>query len=394
MSIEWRFDLYRAEILVATKLPVLKADIGFERNNFIDGMFIVNGNSLSNEETNNLIEGSRIYVYFKGEEDEELRLIQIQEIKDPQINNTNKNEKTYTVICEHIGNVFLKNRYITKTYISEEEEDIAWDIINTIQTDTKSGAFTLDQVDWGITQGILEVTTNTRDRTYIKDEALKALKQLSNLLDVSPNPQRLRGFRLYPDLLNDSIFVFDYFAEYGQNRNITLGNTDILNIDITSSFQTYKNRIIGVGQTSTTDQIANSTNTDDLNLYRMRETIFNSFNSQTNANLLDETEQELERLETIVKIYTINLIDNLQYIGQFRCGDSLRIIYNNNNLDINIDDTFIVFGIFLSIDEKNNTKIKMNIAENNIEISNFFDPTKKLINKINLNNKQLTDLGK
>ena len=390
--IDFRFDLYREGELKAELIELATISFGYRRNEFVDATFTHNANDITDEIRENLIEGSELRVFFKGENEDDLKLIWAGEIQ--RINRTigENDVKLFTVAVKHWGNVFLKNRFITKTFTSEEEEDIAWGLIDETQTDTFSGTYTADQVDWGIQQGVLEATSNTRTKTYAEDEILKSLRQLANLEDVTPNPQRLRGFRLTPDLTDERYHYLEYEAEYGEVKNITYTDPSISNISEVTDATKIANRIVANGA-SGLQETAASTDQDHLDFWKLRQAFISRTNVTTSSELQDEADAELEvRLNPDI-LYNFKLVDNDQFVGEYRVGDTIGIIFEDDEGFISLDTTMQVYEIKMKIDEKNVLKTDLVISinrPNSIETKDF----NKLLIEIIQNSDRLTELEK
>jgi hypothetical protein len=81
---------------------------------------------------------------------------------------------TISVRCFGYLNLFL-DRYVTATYTQEDETDIAWDLIDSTQSQTNG--------NMGITRGPNQVTTIARDRTYDRQNVKDGITNLVSLVD-------------------------------------------------------------------------------------------------------------------------------------------------------------------------------------------------------------------
>jgi hypothetical protein len=323
-----------------------------------------NANKLPSSLLDNIAQGSEIRLFRKGENETEEKLVWAGEIDIIDKEVDARGQKSYVLTIKHWGEVFFKNRYVTNTVgVATDESTIAWDdVVDHIQTTVPSG-FTAAQVDWGITQGTLETTGNNRTRTYVQDEALKILQQLADVPDIGGNPQRLRGFRLLPDLLEDDYNTFTYEAEYGITRNVTYISSTIKNIKTITKLSQYANLVTALGAAGIQQQ-ATSTDTSAKDFYKLREKLISRTNIPDTATLLENAEDELATREQIPVTYKIALVENDPNVGKYRTGDLISIKYVDEDGFMNIDQTFRVYKIDINIDDKGIEQATIDIADN------------------------------
>lgn len=356
----YRYDLYRNGVKQAELTEVKALRYGYARNRFFMGSFTHNMNNIDSTVRDNLVTGSQVYIYRKGFFDNNLKLVYIGEIQRVTRSITSDNAKQSSVGLRPIPLALLSKRYITKTYTTEQEENIAWDLINEANTDTYFGAFTTAQVATGITQGTLNATSNQRSLIYTHDNILESLQELVELADVSPNPQRVRGFRIAPDLITPTPLLFSYEANYGEDRSnsVIYTNETIDTITATDDISRYGNRVYVLGQGST-NEVVNSTNATQLNELKMREKVVSLNNTSDSTRLIDFGTNILNIQENQNTIYEINTVANDPFIGTYREGDRIRIKFIDDY--ISLDDVFRVESIQVSLsqDNKENAQIKI-----------------------------------
>jgi hypothetical protein len=395
--IDWKLYLYYASIRKAELINIKSAKLSFERNTFLNGSFEYNANNIDPIIQEFLIDGAEIRVYRRGYDENEYRLIAAGEIQDLSLAISNNNTKTYRGKIVPWALVFLPKRFITANFVGQEEADIAWNIINSVQTDTYSGTYTLNQIDMGITQGILNNTGNIRDRKYTNQPALTMLQQLSNVKDIGGNPQRLRGFRISPDLIDDDYLKFRYFAEYGTERDITYTNNSIDSVNVTSQTSKTSNRVEANGADGTTPQYA--TDTTNMDFWKLRTSQISKTNIETDATLLESAEEELSVRILPEKLYKIGIANNDPFTGKYRVGDLIYIRYNDKDKDgnrtglLDIDEQLRVYKIDLSFNEKSIEKTSIVVAKER-PISVNTNTTDKLVSKLNDTELRLTNIEK
>lgn len=388
--IDHRFDLYDSGIKVAEIQGIKNINWGYKRNEFVSCSFELNANKIDSTLLEYLKEGSEIRIYRKKYYGDSLELIYAGEIQVPEKTEDEKLNRTIKCEVTANGEVYLTNRFITKQYTQIEENEIAWDVINEIQTDVKEGAFTLAQVNWGITRGSEEATENIRDREYEDMEVLNALQNLANVLDTDGNPQRLRGFKLSPDITTHTYNVWQWCANLGTSKNITYTNSSIKKVKSVKSIKALKNRITALGKDDLR-QSANSASTPELDRLKMREGFISKTDVTTLGEITDIALDELSVRKNPPTIYSIELIENDYFIGEYGIGDYINIEYSSDFLPIS--GTFQVFEINISLDENGIEKASIVIAQAK-PLSTETESSDKLASFIKRSNKRLLDLEK
>lgn len=122
---------------------------------------------------------------------------------------------------------YFTKRKITKKYTNTDAGAIAWDIIDTVQSEPYG--------DIGITEGVIEATKN-RDREYSRDEVFKSLYQLSNsnieegfefeitndkALTIKEQLGSLKDFIVF-DEINTKSRTVDYITGLSVSTKVTL----------------------------------------------------------------------------------------------------------------------------------------------------------------------------
>lgn len=391
--VKYRFDLLRGGVKKAELVEVDNIRFGYIRNGFKKAIFTHNADRLDPILYDNLIEGSELQIYRQGEFQDSLRLIWAGELQEPTKTKNTQNVKTYNIEVENWGNVFLTSRFVTKTFTSEEEEDISWGIINDTQTNTFGGTFTADQVNWGITQGVLEVTNNTRDRTYVDGQVLQLLQQLADVKDRAGNPDRVRGFRLSPTLTRSAYHEFTYHANYGVERNITLTDIQFDNVKEKGGLKNYANRIVATGATE--QKIANSTDTEALNFYKMRQAFRSKNNIKTATELQEAADGELLTAEQSLgkKFYAFVLDENNVFTGEYECGDILNIQMTDDDGFIIIDSQFQVYEIDITFNSSGIETTQLKVSETKPQNLDF-SIEEQFVMQVVGNNSRITELEK
>jgi hypothetical protein len=392
-----KFYLYRNGVELAELTNISDIEWGYARNDFLPCTFTYIAKDLATPVKGNLVGGSWIHVYRKNTNslytaNRQSKLVYKGEIQQIKKTVDQDGRKKYEVMCKGHGDVYFSNRYITKTYTGIEEENIAWDIINTIQTDTYTGAYTLSQVNWGVTQGVLEATNNTRDRQFMDDEVLKILQQLADVLDTTGNQQMIRGFRLTPDLIESSEDVFSYHRQYGNDRSdkIRVTSPIISNMAEINNIENLGNRITSLGA-SNIQQTATTTDANHLNFWKLRHKLVSKTNVVTNTELLEQSEEYLSTSLVPTTIYDFSLVNNSSIIGDFRCGDVIALEYDDGFIAVNT--TVRVYEIRIKVDGEGRETTTLKVAEEK-PLGLVTDPIDKLVTTIKNLQERLTNTEK
>lgn len=258
------------------------------------------------------------------------------------------------------------------------------------------GVYTPYQVDWGITEGTIDTTSNVRDRTYVDDQALKILQQLANVRDTVGNPQRLRGFRLTPDLIDDSYNEFSYEVNYGTDRTSEIIYTSplIKTVKEIDSLNDYANRVTANGSPNTAPQTAYSTDATELAKYKLRHIYVSKTNVETPDALMEAAEEELQtRLESVT-FYQVQMIEDDPYVGLYTTGDILTINYTDEEGFIVLENLpMYVFGIDISYNGEGVEVTSLTVAISR-PTNMSLGLADKLANSINSTNDRISELEK
>jgi hypothetical protein len=393
--IQNEFVLYSNGVRVAALPNVVTFEYEYIRNRFMPGDLTYNANKLPSTLKDNIILGNEIRVFRKGANDLVRKLVYAGEIVNIAKVIENKDQKSYRIKIDPNGNK-LGKRTVTKTIsVAKEESTIAWDdIVNETQLDTVGGAFTAAQVTFGITQGTLETTGNNRTREFDQDNPLKVLAQLADAPDIGGNPQRLRGFRITPDLVTDTYNVFSWEATYGTDRSgdIIYTRFNITRIVTEQNIEQYANRVITLGAGGLQDA-QNSTNTTDLDKFKMRQLLINKTNIKNSDDLEEASVEELATRELRPTTLQIEIIPNDTLIGQFTTGDIIRIKYEDVENFINIDANYIVFGIRIRIESNGIEQATLDLAAEK-PVSVKEEPASQITSFITKANQRFIELEK
>jgi len=394
-----RVELYRGGEVVA-KLPnVRDLQYNYKLNTPGTAVFNYNGNNVDQTIIDNLIKGSEIRIFRKGDNDTSEKLVWTGEITDPKRTINPDREITYNIQAHQWSDIYFTNRFITTSFVSTEESLIAKGIIDEMQSNTQGGTFTIAQVNWGITFGTLETTSNIRDRTYVDDQVLKILNQLANTQDIGGNPQRIRGWRLSPDFLDQSQNVFSWYANIGTVRsNIVYNNPVIKDLTITSTIKGMANQVIGLGanslrSTQTSSDIAN------LDFYKLRQGLASLTNIETQNSLDNSTANELAQRGLPADVFTFSPTENDPLTGTYREGDIVTIQFTDSNGVMNLSKEIRVYEIAISWDgsgvERNNLVVaEYSNANEQKPASLSVTPDRKLIGGMTTQESRLDELEK
>lgn len=357
MAIQYRFDLYRFNKKISELIDVDSINYSYGLRNSNPGRMTINANGLSTFDFHALQFGSQIRVFRKGFSDTAFRLVYEGEIRN--VSKVNDSVKKKEIKFDlYPAREILKQRFITKTFTSEEEADIIWGIINETQTNTLSGNFTASQASLDIKKGAFDTSNNIRTRTYDNDNVRDALENIVKVKDTSGNPQRLRNYRISPDFIENSYRVASYEADFGITRKVTYLSPSIRNFSLTENFE-YANHVIAVGKNGLVQQ-AFSVNEGQKNNYRLKTKVVTDNSLTTAPEVLELAEETLALSERFPVFFEFQIPDSDELTGLYRVGDSVRVKYKDEFFDV--DASLKVLNIDVGYREDNES-VKLKVAE-------------------------------
>jgi hypothetical protein len=213
---------------------------------------------------------------------------------------------------------YFERRYITKTYTNTDQGLIAWDIINTAQSESYGNI--------GITQGTIETTVN-RDRTYKDEEITKSLIHLSN-------SEILNGYEF--EITNDKVFTAK--ARLGADKpyivfdrsNIKSWQVDYkLALLLTNQIKAYGS---GLGDT----QLTVTRNASDAykDKWYLLQDHLSSLSVSEQATLEAEADRKLDLNKDFSKTFQLTVVTNNIELTEYNIGDKVKVEIENiiNNL--------------------------------------------------------------
>lgn len=360
---------------------------GFKVNDFMPLTFTYNLNNINANIKNGLILGNEVRVIRDG------KLVYAGEIQ--KITKTGtlagfEELKTAKVVVRHWGEVFLKKRFITKTYSNKDERDIFEDVLDITNTDTTLTT----QVNTGITFGSSLASNNLRNRSYVDDQLLKIFQQLVAVQDTSGNPQRFRGFRVSPDMTHNDYRVLYYEPEIGQQITGFEYKQPVITKIQERSFdlQHYSNSVVYQGQSI--NVTTTTTNTPELNRYKLRQSYQKAYNVTTSGTLGELGQEFLQKAIDKINVYDIDFGPNDPFTGQYTVGDQIRIQYTDSDLGINLNTFFYVLEMEVRVDVFGVEFVSLKLVKDRPLSQEYNDGAVKLVEDINRINSDLIDLNK
>lgn len=255
-----------------------------------------------------------------------------------------ENDKKLSIRADGYLNYFLQ-RYIKKNYAGVDRSQIAWDAINTTQTQT-NGSF-------GITQGTLATTMNS-DREADYDEIKDLIIDYTWHAGASSTANY--DFEFTPNK------VFNTYTRKGSDkpeiRLIYPYNVVSLTNEVNGS--TVANKIIGLGA-GIGDERSESIKSDATSQanYRVREkkSLFNSVSTQT---VLDNnTNGVLNIYNQVLEIPEVKVIPDILDLNTLQTGDSVHLKIEGNSYFDTIDGLYRINEISVSLDENNSEDVSL-----------------------------------
>lgn len=248
--------------------------------------------------------------------------------------------------CRATGFLDLfKDRYITKTYSSEESTEIWRDAID----ETQSGDATND---FGVTAGPQQYTTAvSRDREYVDQNVRDLLVNLTNLVDGNFD------FRFNYDR------TYEIFEQIGSNRpgNKFTYPYNISSASVPRTALNLFNYIIGLGSGFGEEALRSIQADNDSRLnYKTRQKIvtFNSISIQ--ETLDDNTSAYLQRVKDILMLPSIKTSGEFCDLSVIGVGDRVPVeVQGHAALPLN--ETYRIEQIDCSLDENDAEDISLTI---------------------------------
>lgn len=224
---------------------------------------------------------------------------------------------------------------------------IAWDMINTAQTDPSGFG------DMGITEGDITETV-VRDRKYFNQNIGEAIINLCNVssgfdFEITNDKE----FNVYPvkgtDLSESIIF------EYGKN---------ITDVDVTEDFINIVNRSIVLGEASDVDELrrVDRNNTDFQSMHGLRESVTSEMSVTELQTLNDKGDAVLRKYQLPLLILDISVLpSSTPSIVDFSLGDLVRVVIKNETYDINKE--YRVFGWEVKQGNNNSETLKLILGD-------------------------------
>ena len=220
------------------------------------------------------------------------------------------------------NNLFLDKNILSISNNQVTLESGDYDINSNVATLTITGTTSNDG-----TYNILNID-NTNDIVTI-DTNLTTQSQQGTA--TAKNTDRVRGFRISPNLKDPNKFVFDYFSQIGEDNNIVFNRDDISNAKILFS-QKNKTTSVIVNGKNTSSVMVSTQDLEILNKFGYRQRAVNLTN-EPDTNILSQFGQRQldEGLKSQSEV-AISLSENNPNIGLFTVGDIASIKYTNRDI--------------------------------------------------------------
>lgn len=228
---------------------------------------------------------------------------------------------------------YFSFRYLSKTYTNTDRSAIAWDAINTVQSEPNG--------DLGITLGHTEATFNSDLDADYKD--VKSIIRLYTYAQPTTY-----DFEITPDK------VFNTYLRLGSNRSdirlVYPGN--IRSVRIPRSSDTLYNRVIGLGSGIGNERLESIVNNVQSQMkYRIKETK-ETFNDVKRINTLRNNAQGiLDQSYEVLALPEIEVNGNEVDLGILRVGDSINVRIDQSTFSNDVNGMFRIYNMRISIDQ-------------------------------------------
>lgn len=308
-----------------------------------------------------------------------------------------KKNRTALASIQNLTKTVDNNLFLDKDILSINNnqvtiEDDDYNINSTMATlsitgtDSNDGVYDILNID--NTNNIITIDTNLTS-------------QGQQGICTGKNKDRVRGFRISPNLKDTNRFVFDYFAQIGEETGVTFGRNDISSANILLSQKARTTSVIvnGNGLSSVT---VTTNDLQNLNKFGFRQRSV-SLTNEPDTNILAQFgERQLgEGLNSQSEV-AIKLSNNNPKIGLFTAGDIVNILYTNRNVDgLEIRD-FVIDKKVRIVETNISFNVNSKIESASIKVTNFSgflapnkntsDSSEALANNFNRLNNRVTNL--
>lgn len=261
-----------------------------------------------------------------------------------------ENDQTISVKC--FGYLkLLSDRYITKTYTSEYETDIVWDMINTTQSQTNG--------DLGITQGDQWVQLVQRDRTYDRNNIADMIVNLTNLSSNSFD---------FEFTYDKKINTYTMIGSDRSNELVFVYPDNIMQATIPRTGLKLFNKIYGIGAGFGNDQITSTQSDNDSQLnFGVHETV-RTWNSVLQQDTLDDNALGmLNNTKNILEIPQMSVNGRDFDLANYGIGDRVTVRVNDHRFLETINGIYRIEKIDCKLDENQNEDITLYFDNNDKE---------------------------
>lgn len=244
-----------------------------------------------------------------------------------------ENEATISVTADSYLQYFAY-RHLSKNYTNTDRSAIAWDAINTVQSQTNGSI--------GITLGHTEATFNSDLDADFRD--VKSIIQLYTYAQPTTY-----DFEITPEK------VFNTFLRLGSNRpEIELVYPqNIKSIRIPRSSDTLYNRVIGIGSGIGNERLETVRNNMDSQIkYKIRSTkeTFNDVKRQNTLN--NNAEGVLDQSYEVQVLPEIEVNGNDVDLDTLRVGDSVFVRIDGSPYSDDVDGMYRIYGMRITISQE------------------------------------------
>lgn len=250
------------------------------------------------------------------------------------------NAKTLEVSADSYLEYF-SHRLLSKTYSGVDRSDIAWDAINTVQSE--------DYGNLGVTRG---VHTDTYDSVLTADyKDVKSIIQLYTYAQPTTY-----DFEITPDK------VFNTYLSMGSSRpEIQLVYPyNITSMRIPRSSDSLYNQIIGIGSGIGEERIQTIVGDIPSQIrYRVRENkvLYNSVINQ--STLIENTNGQLAQSLNVLELPTITVPADVLDLDLVRVGDSVYVKNNASTYNTDLDGMFRIYQMDISVSDDRSEDVSL-----------------------------------
>lgn len=236
---------------------------------------------------------------------------------------------------------YFATRYISKVYHNTDRSQIAWDAIDTVQSEANG--------DLGIQKGTLA----TIYKSDLDNDLQDVKTVIQNYTKAEPTTY---DFEITPDK------IFNTYVRLGTNKPETVLTYpfNVISMTVPRDADALANRVIALGSGLGEERLETTKNNVPSQIkYRIKtkKKLFNSVKNMTTLN--ENAAGVLGNSYEVLVVPELTVDENTIDITKIKLGDSVRVKVENSDFDSDVDGLYRIYKQSIKVDENNHETIKL-----------------------------------